>query len=221
LVINDFSVSRLSHRNGPGRYEFNGKSYDHIFDGQACVHKFAIADGTVKYSNKLLESQSYMKTLNENRLYPSFGTADVKANLFTRVKNFLSSPDYYDNTNVTVLPFGQNQLYALTEVSRMSRLNPSDLSIMNTTNLSTYLPDLKMALAHAHLEKDGGWINCGISVKKGKAFYTVIRYKGVESNSACEQAKIIAEIPSTHEDGFGYFHSFAVSFDTLNLYSTD
>ena len=178
----------------------------------ACIHKFEISQGQVNYTNKLLESQSYKKTLNENRLYPTFGTADLKSNLITRVKNFLKSPDYNDNTNVHVVPFGKSQLYALTEVSRMSRLNPSDLSIMNTTNLSTYLPDLKMAVAHPHLEKDGGWINCGISTRKGKAFYTVIRYKGgVETNSACEVAEVIAEVPSTHEGGFGYFHSFAVS----------
>lgn len=199
------------YRNGPGRYDFDGKTYDHVFDGQACIHKFAIANGQVKYTNKLLESQSYTKTLNENRLYPTFGTADLQSNLITRVKNFLKSPDHLDNTNVHVVPFGKSQLYAMTEVSRMSRLNPSDLSIMNTTNLSTYLPDLKTAVAHPHLEKDGGWINCGVSVRKGKAFYTVIRYRGVESNSACEQAEVIAEIPSTHEDGFGYFHSFAVT----------
>lgn len=93
----------------------------------------------------------------------------------------------------------------------MCRLNPKDLSIISTTNVTEFFPDLKHVIAHAHIEKDGGWINCGISVKKGKPHYTVVKYKGIESNSAHEQAKIIAEIPSKHDEGYSYFHSFAVT----------
>lgn len=199
------------YRNGPGRFDFGDKSYSHLFDGQACIHKFAIRNGGMQYTNKLLESKLYMKTLNENRLYPSFGTPDRKSNIITRVRDFLKTPDHIDNTSVHVVPYGDSQLYALTEVSRMNRIDPYDLKILNTTNMSDYVPDLKMAIAHPHLEKDGGWINCGVSVKKGKAFYTIIKYENGNSDSAGQHARVIAEIPSSHEDGFSYFHSFAVS----------
>ena len=64
-------------RNGPGRYQFGNKVYKHLFDGQSCVHKFKITGGKVLYSNRILETNSYVKTTTENRLYPVFGTPDL------------------------------------------------------------------------------------------------------------------------------------------------
>lgn len=106
----------ISNRNGPGRFEFGNKAYTHVFDGAACVHKFKINNGQVFYSNRLLETKCYNKIISENRLLPAFGTDNLDINLFQRVKTFLNSPDTSDNVNVNVVPFGKNQLYAMTEV---------------------------------------------------------------------------------------------------------
>ena len=84
-------------RNGPGRYEFGDKTYKHLFDGQSCVHKYSIKDGEVFYSNRLLETNAFKKTISENHLFPMFGTADICSNLFGRIKTFFKSSDTRDN----------------------------------------------------------------------------------------------------------------------------
>lgn len=55
------------YRNGPGRFHYGDKTYAHLFDGHACVHKVKIDQGKVIYSSKFLETKSYTKSLAENR----------------------------------------------------------------------------------------------------------------------------------------------------------
>ena len=93
-------------RNGPGRFEYGDKSFNHLFDGHSCVHKFTIKDGKVTYSNKILETNSFKQTLAENRLYPVFGTADVCSNVFGRLKSLYTPNRTSDNVNVNVVPYG-------------------------------------------------------------------------------------------------------------------
>ena len=96
------------YRNGPGRFEYGDKSHKHLFDGHALVHKFKIGQGKVKYSNKFLETKSYTEARNNNILYPVFGTPDACVNIFDRLKTFFYElPDTFDNTNVTITPFGK------------------------------------------------------------------------------------------------------------------
>jgi len=73
------------------------------------VHKFMISDGKVTFSNKLLETASYMSSVKENRLYPQFGTSDVCSNIFGRIKTFFNADGIgiSDNTNVNVVPYGK------------------------------------------------------------------------------------------------------------------
>jgi carotenoid cleavage dioxygenase-like enzyme len=109
-------LSGTLFRNGPGRFEFGDQSYKHVFDGSACVHKFQINNGNCMYSNKLLETKSYNKMVKENKLLPAFGTDNIDISLFGRLKSFVNPPDHQDNVNVNVVPYANNQLYALTEV---------------------------------------------------------------------------------------------------------
>ncbi len=99
-------LSGTLFRNGPGRYIYGDKAYKHLFDGHACIHKFKIDSGKVFYSNRLLETKSYRKSLSESRLYPVFGTEDLCSSIFGRLKSFFSPPDTWDNFNVNVLPYG-------------------------------------------------------------------------------------------------------------------
>ena len=54
-------------RNGAGRFEFNDKYHNHLFDGAACVNKFEIIDGDVVYSNKFLETVFYKESLKKGK----------------------------------------------------------------------------------------------------------------------------------------------------------
>ena len=99
-------LSGTLFRNGGGRYEYGDKSFNHLFDGHACVHKFSIVNGKVTYSNKLLETTAFKLTQAENRLYPMFGTADVCSNVFGRLKSLYTPNRTNDNVNVNVVPYG-------------------------------------------------------------------------------------------------------------------
>ena len=99
-------LSGTLFRNGPGRYEFGDKSYTHLYDGHACVHRFSIADGKVTYSNKLLDTITHTQTKAQNRLFPTFAKADVGSNLFGRLKALFTLDSKMDNVNVSVAPYG-------------------------------------------------------------------------------------------------------------------
>jgi carotenoid cleavage dioxygenase-like enzyme len=203
-------------RNGGGRYEFGGKHYNHLFDGKACVHKFKIEDGNVFYSNKLLETRHYVKSLQKNRLYPEFGTADADSNLFERLKAVFVTHDLYDNFNVNVVPYANEQIYALTESNLFCNLDPKDLKITNTIDVRKFQDNLRSTIAHPHLDFDGGWITAGQNMSSGKGFYEFLRYKvnGAEAASTqnlMSNAEIIALVPSSHKGASSYFHSFGLT----------
>lgn len=119
-------LSGTLFRNGGGLYELNGNKMTHLFDGQACVHKFEINDGKVIYFNKLLESKSLKMTVEENRFgNGTFGTPDMHSTLFGRLKTlYNTTSDNMDNTNVNIVPFAQSQLYALTETNFLLQIDP-------------------------------------------------------------------------------------------------
>jgi beta,beta-carotene 9',10'-dioxygenase len=103
-------VNGTLYRNGPGRYEYkNNREYDHLFDGHACVHKYKIENGSVKYSTKLLDTNSYKAAVEENRLYAVFGTPDLCSTAFGRLKTLFTHEkgSTTDNTNVNVCPYGK------------------------------------------------------------------------------------------------------------------
>ena len=183
-----------------------------MFDGQACVHRFKIENGQVHYSNRLLETKSYNKTIENDRLYPQFGTTDQKSNIIDRFNNFFNAPEHSDNVNVNVVPYANKQLYALTESNQYCRLDPVTLKIINTAKVQSYLPSVRSIIAHPHIDRDGAWINMGINAK---GQYQFVRYKGGEergeSKNAGENVEPIAALDSTHKLGFSYFHSFGIT----------
>lgn len=210
-------VNGSLYRNGPGRFKFGQNTYEHLFDGQACVHKFTVKNGDVHYSNKLLETKSYLKTLENKQLFPNFGTVDKGSNIFKRFKNFFFPPETSDNVNVNIMPYAQDQLYALTETHLMCKLDPNGLNIKHTVNIKDHLPSVRSSIAHPHIERDGTWITMGVNPKgKNKlAHYEFIRFKGGnigrQSEHLCQNGEIIASVPSSNKDGFSYFHSFSVT----------
>jgi carotenoid cleavage dioxygenase-like enzyme len=205
-------------RNGPGRHEFdNNKSYDHLFDGQACVQKFRIKNGRIIYKNKLLETEYYTYTSKTNQLYPLFSSNKEKAGLLyflQRAYSFLNLPETNDNVNVSLVPFGNEKLYALTESHVFCRIDPIDLKVIDRVKINEYFPGMVTTLAHPHIEKDGSWITCGMNPKK--TCYEFLKYDASEaskdSDNCCKNAKLIASLPSSYAPyGLAYFHSFGLT----------
>ncbi|CAF0792683.1 unnamed protein product [Brachionus calyciflorus] len=211
-------VEGVLYRNGPGRFKFGEKMHQHVFDGGACVHKFKVQDGQVFYSNRLLETNSYKQTLETGRLTPNFGSIDIESNMFGRFKTFFSgNKERHDNTNVNIAPFANEHLYALTEMHLVCKLKPENLEITETVNITNYLPEVSRIFAHPHVEKDGTWITMGVTsggFNKTPVF-KFIKYlggeKGAESRNFAENGEVIASLPSSYNNGYSYFHSFALT----------
>jgi carotenoid cleavage dioxygenase-like enzyme len=103
----------------------------------------------------------------------------------------------------------------LTETSRICKLDPKNLEILKTINVTSYIPEATTTIAHPHVESDGSWLICGMGLSGKTQHYSLLRYRGgkeaVDSTNICEQADVICQIPSSHSLGLSYFHSFGVT----------
>lgn len=213
-IIIPFILFKIK-RNGPGRFEFGDQAYGHLFDGHACIHKYQIKDGKVFYFNKLLETKSLKKSLDDNRPNKNFGTPDVCSTLFGRVKSlFTVDSGVLDNTNVNIVPFAFKQLYALTETSYLLQVDPNSLDVSKRLSVNKVFPSSSTLVAHPHVEADGSWIDMGMN--RALPGYEFIRYDGSalkdpSLNNILDTGKVIASIPSSSSLGMSYFHSFGLS----------
>jgi len=115
------------YRNGPGKMEVHGTKYDHPFDGDGMVTRFAFADGEVHYKNRFVRTEEYVAEERAGRmLYRSFGTnlpGGLRKNLFRlRFKNA---------ANTSVVLHG-GKLLALWEGGLPHRLDPVTLATLGT-----------------------------------------------------------------------------------------
>jgi carotenoid cleavage dioxygenase-like enzyme len=209
-------LSGSLYRNGPGRYELEGKGYKHLFDGHALIHKYKIDAGKVHFSSNFLNTKCYTKSTEENRLYEVFGTADLCSNFFGRFKMVFELGDTMDNVNVNIVPFGNQQLYALTETNYMCKVNPDSLSVTDTYNVTKFIDTASTTIAHPHADTNGNWITMGMNNKSKRAsYYEFVRFKNGpsvdEKTNMCEQGEVIGRFPSSHSGGLSYFHSFGVT----------
>ena len=180
------------------------------------LNRFQISNGKVYFTNKLLETNTYKKSAATNSLIPMFGTADPCSRLFDRFKmvfqkNSKAAVFENDNVNVNVVPFGRDQLYALTETSMVVRLDPNNLNVLSRANLFEYLKPTISTIAHPHVEEDGSWISVGMKPMGKSMAYDIMKFQAKNVNNACESAISIGQIPSSHKFGLSYFHSFGLS----------
>lgn len=59
-------------RNGPARFEVEGQSYRHWFDGLALLHAFDIDAGNVSYANRFLHSEAFTRAGEPGRQARAF-----------------------------------------------------------------------------------------------------------------------------------------------------
>ncbi len=104
----------------------------------------------------------------------------------------------------------------MTETNRMVQVNPRDLSIRDTVNVSKQVEGITTTIAHPHINSDGSWLTMGIYRRGFRAYYEFLRYKNDpaspsnQSSNICERAEVIARIPGGLFS-LSYFHSFAVT----------
>lgn len=130
-----------------------------MFDGQACIQKFQIRNGSVYYTNRLLETKSYTKTLSSSTiLYPNFGVNEELRgiwNFLWRLLRFYQQAETNDNVNINLCLYANSHIYALSETNRFCRIDPINLDIIHTVDIKKYVSSIMTTIAHPHIDKDG------------------------------------------------------------------
>lgn len=133
-------------RTGPAKFEFEDSCYNHWFDGQALLHRFAINNGKVSYFNKFVQSESYKRSLKHGRpCMDEFGTAalpDPCKSIFTRYFSYFWGDDRTtDNPMVNILQI-KGKTYAASEIPVITEFDPITLEVLGNASYTTDFPGL-------------------------------------------------------------------------------
>src|SRR5262245_52951603 len=115
-------------RTGPAKFDVGATTVNHWFDGMAMLHKFAFRDGNVRYTNRFLNSDSYIEAEAKGALARGEFATDPCRTLFQRVAAIFS-PHLTDNCNVNVDQFG-GETVALTETTLPVRFDAQTLQTL-------------------------------------------------------------------------------------------
>ncbi|MFD1152304.1 carotenoid oxygenase family protein [Saccharothrix hoggarensis] len=183
-------------RNGPARFEADGRSFRHWFDGQAMLHRFGFADGVVSYRNRFLETPSLHAVRDDGRIaYAEFAT-DPCRSIFAR---FFTRPRITPNANVNVVSDGERD-WALTETPIAVEFDPDTLA---TVGLSDHRDAIKGEVTTAHPHQaplTGDLVNYVLKFGR-RSVYQVYRQRG-------RTRELLASLPAERP---GYLHSFAIT----------
>ena len=117
-------VGRLL-RNGNGRFEHHGVTYEHLFDGDGMVARFRFDGQRVLYRNRHVRTQEFVAEEKAGRmLYRSFGT-----NLPGGVRANFMKTQFKNTANTSLVQHG-GHLLALWEGGLPHRLDPDSLATL-------------------------------------------------------------------------------------------
>lgn len=133
-------------RNGPARFRVGERAYRHWFDGLAMLHRFAIADGAVSYSNRYLDSPAHQAAVGENRIAYGEFASDPCRSIFKRVTTAFTPPQFGSNANVNLSVIA-DQLVAMTETPMAVAFDPQTLA---TAGVVGYDDDIAGFVTTAH-----------------------------------------------------------------------
>jgi carotenoid cleavage dioxygenase-like enzyme len=194
-------------RTGPAMFEVGAKHYRHWFDGLAMLHRFALAQDGVGYTNRFLHSQSYQAASEGRKVARGEFATNSQDSYLTRVRATFAG-NTTDNGNVNVVAYGDNDFVALTEVPNPVRFDRETLA---TDGAFGWTDDLKshVTTAHPHYDFRRRMIyNCDILFHQPSLY----RFTRMAFGSAERQS--VTEIPV---DRPAYMHSFGMSENHLIL----
>ncbi|NWT57469.1 BCDO2 oxygenase, partial [Erythrocercus mccallii] len=198
-------------RNGPGKFEFDNDKFNHWFDGMALLHQFQLAHGTVTYRSRFLQSSSYLRNSQHNRIVASeFGTLampDPCKSIFGRFLSRFEPPQIF-----------LEELVVRWKGRDFHKTDPSESSAL-TENLWHLQVDwskfiaVNGATAHPHYESDGTTYNMGNSYGKHGSSYNIIRIPPQEPGlgDVLEGAKVLCSIRPMDRAKPSYYHSFGMT----------
>ncbi|XP_023942472.2 carotenoid isomerooxygenase [Bicyclus anynana] len=197
-------------RNGPGCKKIGDCEYQHVFDGLAIIHRFAVKDGRATYQSKFLHTDVYKKNTAAKRIVVTeFGTKAVPdpcRTIFDRISSIFDfNVQQTDNTVVSVYPFG-DQIYAMTEVPILYQVDPKSLETLGRKQLPRSL--IVFHTAHPHVMENGDLYNVGLSTDKG---YVVVKFTNNGKGDMFETTEIVGSIKPRWKVNPAYMHSFGIT----------
>ena len=132
-------------RTGPARFEANGRSLNHWFDGQAMLHRFSFGDGGAAYANRELETRADAAVRDGRIAFSEFAT-DPCRSIFRRMVTMFS-PAATDNANVNLAKMGE-RFVAMTETPLPVEFDPDTLRALGV--VESERADGQITTAHPH-----------------------------------------------------------------------
>jgi beta,beta-carotene 9',10'-dioxygenase len=200
-----FWLSGTFVRNGPAKFEVNGKRIAHRFDGLAMLHAFSFNRGVVSYANKFLRTDAYKKVYAEGSIdYDTFAS-DPCRSLFKRFLSFFTPAEEepLHNANVNIAKIADKYV-ALTETPLPVEFDPKTLETLGVLDYADELPHKKAwESAHPHTDRLSGEIISYLIRYGITSHYEIYR---IQKDSATRE--LIASIPVKEP---AYMHSFSVT----------
>lgn len=186
-------------RNGPGTFRVGEQTYRHWFDGLAMLHRFAISEGKVSYSNKFLACKAYNEAMKKGEIVYSEYATDPCRSLFGRLTAVFDQK-ITDSAKVNVARISEMML-ALGETSMQIEFDPDTL---NSLGVYQYEKKYKQHVTTVHPQFDSADESAYNLVTR---FGRVSHYRMLRIDAG-RQSHVIGEIKVTEP---AYIHSFGMS----------
>ncbi|HEX2672847.1 MAG TPA: carotenoid oxygenase family protein [Polyangiaceae bacterium] len=135
-------------RTCPAVFEASRWRASHWFDGLGLIYAFRIAESSVSFQSRLLESEAASEIAGGPTRMASFGTATGRT-LWQRLIQPIQR--ITDNTNVNIVKMGED-LVALTEGDRQLRVDARSLRALGPVPYARSQLDGAIAGAHPHFD---------------------------------------------------------------------
>jgi carotenoid cleavage dioxygenase-like enzyme len=185
-------------RTGPARFEANGRSLNHWFDGQAMLHRFSFADGGVGYANRELETRADAAVRDGRVAFREFAT-DPCRSIFRRMVTMFS-PNATDNANVNLAQVGE-RFVAMTETPLPVEFDPHTLRALGVAE--TERPDGEITTAHPHHDPGRAEL-VNYAIKLGPRSTYRLSGRSLDGGGRRTIARLATRRPA-------YIHSFALT----------
>ncbi|XP_023330191.1 carotenoid isomerooxygenase [Eurytemora carolleeae] len=122
-------------KNGPGKSVFeDGRYYENWLDGSGKIHKLTFANGTARFSGRMLETGNYNKSVARKAMVPSVTLDRVRPTDWSIYELFEGALNGYDNTNVLLWKLGppekeKGMYIATTDYPLVHEIDPNTLRV--------------------------------------------------------------------------------------------
>jgi carotenoid cleavage dioxygenase-like enzyme len=176
---------------------------EHWFDALGILFGFRIEEGKVRFRQRLMETEVEAASRTGDMPTASFGSPIVRS--FWR-RMFSPIPRVTDNTNVNVLPLGDDRV-ALTESRHQWAFDPETLAVTKRVSYDDALGGIAMT-AHAHFDfARGRVVNVATEIGSSSALVVYEHAPNERTRHVVGRVRV-GRIPYVH--GFGLTPKHAV-----------